>query len=249
MLSEPHGGILVNTMVTGADKDSAINACEFTVELDERQLCDVELLMQGGFSPLTGFMNEADYSGIVENMKTADGTVFGLPIVFDTDDVRVQPGKKVLLEYKGTPIATFDVDSRYTPNKPLEAKNCYGTSSLEHPGTAMIAMERGAAYCGGKITGLNVPSRDFPCKSPAEVREMLPKDKDVVAFQCRNPIHRAHYELFTRALDDESLQDGSVVLVRIPLDSVRLLLFFPSFLVCGGLCVSFIHLLLPACIL
>lgn len=214
MLNEPHGGTLVNTMVTGGDKDAAIKACEFTVELDERQLCDVELLMQGGFSPLTGFMDEADYTGVVSDMKTATGVTFGLPIVFDTNDERVQPGKKVLLEYKGTPIATFDVSSRYTPDKPLEAKNCYGTSSLEHPGTAMIAMDRGGSYCGGKISGLNVPVRDFPCKSPAEVRAMLPDDKDVVAFQCRNPIHRAHYELFTRALDDKSLNDGAVVLVH-----------------------------------
>ena len=166
MLNEPHGGKgLVNTMVTGADKDAAIKACEFSVELNERQLCDVELLMNGGLSPLSGFMSEADYTGVVTDMTTADGTVFGLPIVFDTDDARIQPGKKVLLEYKGTPIATFDVDARYTPDKPLEAKNCYGTSSLEHPGNAMIAMERKGSYCGGKITGLNVPVRDFPCQA------------------------------------------------------------------------------------
>merc|ERR1719252_46586 len=170
--------------------------------------------MQGGFSPLTGFMDEADYTGVVSDMKTANGVTFGLPIVFDTDDERVQPGKKVLLEYKGTPIATFDVSSRYLPDKPLEAKKCYGTSSLEHPGTAMIAMERKRSYCGGKVTGLNVPVRDFPCKSPAEVRAMLPSDKQVVAFQCRNPIHRAHYELFTRALDAEEVAPGAVCLVH-----------------------------------
>ena len=76
MLNEPHGGVLVNTMVAGAEKDAAIKACEFTVELNERQLCDVELLMQGGFSPLTGFMDEADYVGVVsEDMKTANGNI------------------------------------------------------------------------------------------------------------------------------------------------------------------------------
>jgi sulfate adenylyltransferase len=65
----------------------------------------------------------------------------------------------------------------------------------------MITTERGKYYCGGEITGLSVPVREFPCKSPAQVCSELPKGVDVVAFQRRNPIHRAHYELFTRALD------------------------------------------------
>ena len=78
----------------------------------------------------------------------------------------------------------------------------------------MVATERGRYYMGGKVTGLNVPVRDFPCKSPEEVRATLPDDKDVVAFQCRNPVHRAHYELFTRALDDPLIGDGGVVLVH-----------------------------------
>merc|ERR1719353_2535891 len=78
----------------------------------------------------------------------------------------------------------------------------------------MVAMERGRFYIGGPLQGLETPTRDFPCATPAEVRAMLPDDKDVVAFQCRNPIHRAHYELFTRALDDKSLNDGAVVLVH-----------------------------------
>ena len=76
---------------------------------------------------------------------------------------------------------------------------CYGTSSIEHPGVSMISMERRTYYVGGKIEGLAVPERPFPCPTPEETRAMLPPGKDVVAFQCRNPIHRAHYELFTRA--------------------------------------------------
>jgi sulfate adenylyltransferase len=196
-------------------KKAAIAACDFEVELTERQLCDVELLMQGGFSPLTGFMDEDNYLSVVNDMKLSSGLLFGLPVVYDTDDARIQPGKTMLMKYKGVDIATMEVTSRFKAQKPLEAKNCYGTSSLEHPGTLMIATERGADYCGGKITGLNVPKRDFPCKSPQEVRDMLPADTDVVAFQCRNPIHRAHYELFTRALDaPEVCKDTSVVLVH-----------------------------------
>lgn len=215
MINEPHGGKLVNTMLKDESaKNDAVKSCDFEMELDERQLCDVELLMQGGFSPLEGYMCEEDYLSVVNDLKLKNGITFGLPVVFDTEDARVVPGKKVLLKYGGVPIATFDVSSRYLPNKVVEAKQCYGTTSIEHPAVLMITMERKKFYCGGKITGLNVPKRDFPCKSPAEVRESLPKDVDVVAFQCRNPIHRAHYELFTRALDDPKVKPNSVVLVH-----------------------------------
>ena len=111
-------------------------------------------------------------------------------------------------------IATFAVESKYEPNKVLETKNCYGTSSLEHPGTLMVAMERGKYYLSGSLKGLNLPIRDFPCKTPKEVRAELPEGKDVVAFQCRNPVHRAHYELFTRALDADNVAEGGVVMVH-----------------------------------
>jgi sulfate adenylyltransferase len=99
MISEPHGGTLVNTLLKDdAAKKSEIASCDFEVELDERQLCDVELLMQGGFSPLTGYMGEGDYKSVVENLSLENGLIFSLPIVYDTDDERVQPGKKSLNE-------------------------------------------------------------------------------------------------------------------------------------------------------
>lgn len=214
-VNTPHGGVLVNTLLkTDAEKNEVIRSADFELELDERQLCDVELLMQGGFSPLTGFMEEAEYKSVVNDLKLSSGLIFGLPVVFDTDDERVKPGAKVLLKYQHVPIALLDVTSKYIPNKALEAKKCYGTSSIEHPGTLMISSERKKYYVGGKVTGLNVPVREFPCSSPEEVRASLPKDVDIVAFQCRNPIHRAHYELFTRALDDKLLRPGAVVLVH-----------------------------------
>lgn len=215
MVNTPHGGKLINTMVTDPHKQAELmSSCHMEVDLDERQICDVELLMQGGFSPLSGYMDEADYKSVVNDYRLANGILFGLPVVFDTDDVNVAPGKRLLLKYNHIPIAVMDVTSKYTPNKALEAKKCYGTTSIEHPAVSMITTERGKWYCGGKITGLNKPIREFPCKSPEEVRASLPKDTDVVAFQCRNPIHRAHYELFTRALDDPLVQRNSVVLVH-----------------------------------
>merc|ERR1719439_181325 len=78
----------------------------------------------------------------------------------------------------------------------------------------MVAMERGKYYIGGSLQGLGVPTREFPCATPEQVREMLPEGVDVVAFQCRNPVHRAHYELFTRALDAPNVGKDAVVLVH-----------------------------------
>ena len=140
--------------------------------------------------------------------------LFGLPIVLDTDLEDTKVGDKVLLRYKGKSVAVLTVDSKWRPNKPKEAKMCYGTSSIEHPGVHMIAEERGRYYIGGSLEGLAMPVREFATPTPAEVRADLPEGKDVVAFQCRNPIHRAHYELFTRALDAENVGEGAVVLVH-----------------------------------
>eukprot|EP00339_Tiarina_fusa_P018529 CAMPEP_0117011368 /NCGR_PEP_ID=MMETSP0472-20121206/9786_1 /TAXON_ID=693140 ORGANISM="Tiarina fusus, Strain LIS" /NCGR_SAMPLE_ID=MMETSP0472 /ASSEMBLY_ACC=CAM_ASM_000603 /LENGTH=403 /DNA_ID=CAMNT_0004714143 /DNA_START=102 /DNA_END=1313 /DNA_ORIENTATION=+ len=208
----PHGGKLVDLMTD--DVEAAIAKATIELQATDRQLCDVQLIMTGGFSPIEGFMDEATYNSVVENMALPDGTIFGLPVIFDTDDEDLSPGTTILLKQGDLPIATVELTDKYTPNKVAECKACYGTSELEHPGTLMVATERGKYYMGGKVTGLNAPVRDFPCKTPAEVREELPDDVDVVAFQCRNPVHRAHYELFTRALDDELVGEGGIVLVH-----------------------------------
>lgn len=212
----PHGGgSLVDLMIrTDEEKVAVIDRATVVLQASPRQLCDLELIMNGGFTPLTGFMEESVYKHVVENMELPDGTIFGLPVVFDTDDDDLQPGTTILLKQGDLPIATVDLTDKYLPNKAYECKKCYGTSELEHPGALMVATERGKYYMGGKVTGLNFPVREFPCKTPAQVRAGLPADKDVVAFQCRNPVHRAHYELFTRALDDPLVGEGGIVLVH-----------------------------------
>ncbi len=208
----PHGGKLVDLFA--ADKAAAAAGADMTIELTDRQSCDVELLCNGGLSPLTGFMNEDVYNKVVEEYHLPSGEVFGLPIVMDTDDASVTVGKKLLLTYQGCNMAMMTVESKWTPDKPLECVKCYGTGTIEHPGVRMVAMERGQSYIGGSLVGIDVPVRDFPCASPKEVRDMLPADVDVVAFQCRNPVHRAHYELFTRALDAPNVGKDAVVLVH-----------------------------------
>eukprot|EP00892_Ulva_mutabilis_P001495 jgi/Ulvmu1/11346/UM075_0006.1 len=213
----PHGGSLVNSMVTdAAKKDQLLKECGGRkIECSDRNACDVELLCVGGFSPLDGFMNEESYSHCVDKMRLpGSDLLFGIPVVMDTNDESLQPGMKVELAYNGQSLAVLEIDSKWMPDKAVEALKCYGTSSLEHPGVLMIATERGKYYIGGKVHGLELPTRVFPCATPAEVRDMLPAGKDVVAFQCRNPIHRAHYELFTRALHADNVGDGAVCLVH-----------------------------------
>jgi sulfate adenylyltransferase len=201
-------------MVDKEAGEALLKSSTMSIDLNDRQSCDVELLMNGGFSPLNGFMNEDVYTNVVlENRLLGSNLLFGLPVVLDTNQ-DIPAGTRVTLNYQGKPMAVLDVESSYKPNKPLEVKNCYLTSSLEHPGVQMVAMERGNTYVGGKISGIELPKRVFPCETPEQVRSGLPANTDVVAFQCRNPIHRAHYELFTRALDAENVATDGVVLVH-----------------------------------
>jgi len=208
----PHGGTLINLFTE--DKDGAKAGVAKTIELTDRQSCDVQLLCNGGFSPLTGFMSEEEYDSVVDNMRLPNNLIFGLPVVMDTDDASISEGDKVLLSYKGCDMAVMTVSSKWSPDKPKECLQCYETASIEHPGVRMVAMERGKTYIGGELAGIDTPTRDFPCETPEEVRSKLPEGVDVVAFQCRNPVHRAHYELFTRALDAPNVGDDAVVLVH-----------------------------------
>ncbi|MEB3184166.1 MAG: sulfate adenylyltransferase, partial [Cyanobacteriota bacterium] len=213
-LIQPHGGTLVDLLVPAEQRDAVRAGIDRVVECSDRNACDVELLVVGGFSPLRGFMHQADYESVVASHRTSSGLLFGLPIVFDTADASIAVGERLLLTYRGQELAVLTVESRWEPDKVLEAKGCYGTTSLEHPAVRMIATERGRFYIGGRVQGLELPRRVFPCRTPAEVRATLPAGQDVVAFQCRNPIHRAHYELFTRALEATNVSDGAVVLVH-----------------------------------
>jgi len=213
-LIAPHGGSLVNLAVPAAERESLLAGVSRRIECSDRNACDVELLVVGGFSPLRGFMHQQDYDAVVAGHRTTSGLLFGLPIVFDTDDASIAVGDQLLLTYRGQELAVLTVESRWEPDKAREAQGCYGTTSIEHPAVKMIATERGRIYLGGSIQGLELPSRVFPCKTPAEVRATLPAGQSVVAFQCRNPIHRAHYELFTRALGAANVSEQGVVLVH-----------------------------------
>ena len=213
-LIKPYGGELINLMASVKEIEELKKGSFKTLNCSDRNACDIELLLVGAFSPLRGFMNEENYDLVVKENRINTGLLFGLPIVMDTDREDIKPGESVLLKYNDQEIAILDVQEKWEPNKIIEAKLCYGTTSLEHPAVRMIAMERKKYYLGGSIKGLELPNRIFTCQTPLEVREQLPLGEDVVAFQCRNPIHRAHYELFTRSLQAENVSKNAVVLVH-----------------------------------
>ena len=214
-LIPPYGGELKNLIIKDKNlKNDLISKATYEFECSERNACDVELLMVGAFSPLEGFMDENNYNSVIKNNRNTDGLLFGLPIVFDSNNEKVKAGETILLTYKKQKIAVLEVSSKWEPDKSLEAELCYGTNSLDHPAVKMIFNERGRFYIGGRVYGFELPIREFPCKTPEEVRSTLPSNHDVVAFQCRNPIHRAHYELFTNALLSDNVSSNSVVLVH-----------------------------------
>ena len=214
-LIPPYGGELKNLIIKDKNlKNDLISKATYEFECSERNACDVELLMVGAFSPLEGFMDEKNYNSVIKNNRNTSGLLFGLPIVFDSNNEKVKTGETILLTYKKQKIAVLEVSSKWEPDKSLEAELCYGTNSLDHPAVKMIFNERGRFYIGGRVYGFELPIREFPCKTPEEVRSTLPSNHDVVAFQCRNPIHRAHYELFTNALLSDNVSSNSVVLVH-----------------------------------
>merc|ERR1719444_679587 len=190
----PHGGGLVDLIVKDASQAQAlVSSAVKTIELSERQACDVFCLVNGAFSPLTGFMDETAYNAVVSGMRLPEKQLFGLPVTLDLTDVSgLNEGDKILLRWEGEDVAVLEASSIWKPNKVVEAKECYGTSSLEHPTVHSLIAEQGAYYVGGKLHGIKSPAFKYPTQTPAEVRSKLPEGKDVVAFQNRNPIHLVH---------------------------------------------------------
>jgi len=209
----PHGGDLKNLMVEDTSAAQAlVKSATKTIMLNERQACDVFCLLNGAFSPLTGFMTEEAYNSVVTTMRLPEKQLFGLPVTFDLEDVSdFKAGDKLLLRWGGEDVAVLEAASIWKPNKVVEAKEVYGTSSLEHPSVHSMLAEQGSYYVGGKLHGLSSPKFKYPVQTPAEVRKTLPEGKPVVAFQNRNPIHRAHFELLKCAQRDVS---NSILLVH-----------------------------------
>lgn len=177
-------------------------------DLSSRQLCDLELLLDGAFSPLTGYMSEADYDSVVLDMRVASGELWPMPLALDVSIVfasKIAIGKELALrDQEGVVIAILTVTDKWKPNKKMEALHVYGTEDELHPGISYLNNQCGDVYLGGRVRGVDRPSHyDFRSlrHTPNELRGLFQKwgwDR-IVAFQTRNPLHRAHQELTMRA--------------------------------------------------
>ena len=177
-------------------------------DLTARQVCDLELLMNGGFFPLKGFLSEADHNGVVENMRLTDGNLWPMPINLDVNQAfadKIEPGQDIALrDAEGVILAILSVTDKWLPNKAREAEMVYGADDLAHPAVNYLHNQAGAVYLGGPITGIQQPVHyDFKARrdTPNELRAYFRKLgwRKIVAFQTRNPLHRAHQELTFRA--------------------------------------------------
>lgn len=177
-------------------------------DLTPRQICDLELLMNGGFHPLKGFLGEADYNSVVETMRLADATLWPIPITLDVSEAfaeKVGPDTDIALrDQEGVILAIMSITDKWVPNKAREAEKVYGADDLAHPAVNYLHNTAGKVYLGGPITGIQPPVHyDFKARrdTPNELRAFFRKLgwRRVVAFQTRNPLHRAHQELTFRA--------------------------------------------------
>ena len=210
-LIAPHGGELVQLLVSeGAAAELKGHSKEWpSWDLSPRQLCDLELLMNGGFSPLRGFMNRKDYEGVCHDMRLADGSLWPIPITLDVTEEfakKLTPGssKLALRDPEGVMLAVLSVEDVWQPDRTAEAKAVFNSTSTAHPGADYAINKSNPWYVGGSIQGMQAPSHyDFRALrlTPAELRAEFVRLgwTRVVAFQTRNPMHRAHVELTMRA--------------------------------------------------
>jgi len=209
-LTSPHGGELVD-LILSPERKQALQAASKDFpswDLTPRQLCDLELLLNGGFSPLRGFMNKADYESVCKKMRLANGTLWPMPITLDLPEEfagkLAAGGKLALRDAEGVMLAVLTIEDIYKPDRAAEAQDVFGTTDKLHPGADQTMNRTNPVYVGGTLEGLQHPVHyDFRGirLTPAELRSEFARLgwKKIVAFQTRNPMHRAHVELSMRA--------------------------------------------------
>ena len=214
-LIDPHGGTLVDLIV---DQDraeqlkaEATNLPSWT--LTPRQLCDIEQILTGAFSPLNGFMGRDDYECVRDNMRLSDGTLWPMPITLDLpSDVATalsNGDRLALMHPEGVLIAVLTVSDVWTPDKTDEAVKVFGTDDDFHPGVNTLVNQTHEYYVGGALEGVSASQhhtyqalRQTPAQLRAEFQNL--GWSRIVAFQTRNPMHRAHVELTRRAAEQVS---------------------------------------------
>jgi sulfate adenylyltransferase len=176
--------------------------------LTPSQACDLELLLTGAFAPLTGFLNRADVDSVLSSMRLADGSLWPVPVTLDVDEAlarALKPGDPLALrDAEGAPLAVLRVQDAWPVDRAAAARAVYGFDDPGHPGVAAMLAMNGLWAVGGPIEGIERPRHDDfqPLRlTPAETRARIQARgwTRTVAFQTRNPMHRAHYALTARA--------------------------------------------------
>lgn len=207
----PHGGALIDRELKGEARKEALERAKGLPKfgLDEREMTDLEMIGYGALSPLSGFMRRADYDTVVDSMRLTDGLIWAMPVNLATSSERardITEGQEIALTDKeGKILAVMQVTDKWTPDKVREVKACYGTDETAHPGVARV-MNQGDVYLGGPVWVIDRPSYDkFQSYrlTPLETRRRFDDLgwKTVVAFQTRNPVHRAHEYLQKVAME------------------------------------------------
>src|SRR5271156_7177169 len=210
-LIPPHGGELIQ-LIAQPDRIAELKSHSKewpSWDLTGRQLCDLELLLTGGFSPLRGFLNRADYEGVCKDMRLANGTLWPMPITLDVSEdfakkLTAGSSKIALRDLEGVMLAVLHVEDVWQPDRKAEAQSVFGSTSAAHPGADYAINKSNPWYVGGKIEEVQAPAHyDFRSLrlTPADLRAEFGRLgwTKVVAFQTRNPMHRAHAELTMRA--------------------------------------------------
>lgn len=209
-LIAPHGGKLINLLASPerAAEIQGLSKEWRSWDLTGRQLCDLELLLNGGFSPLRGFMTRPDYEAVCKEMRLASGPLWPMPITLDVSEEfarSVHEGEMIALrDPEGVMLAGMRVQEIWKPDRDAESNAVFRTTSAAHAGAAYLLRQSNPWYVGGSLEGIRPPSHyDFRSLrlTPAELRTEFTRLgwKRVVAFQTRNPMHRAHQELTFRA--------------------------------------------------
>ena len=210
-LIRPHGGSLVNLIVDEERKNTLKDLSLHipSIILSGRHLCDLELLMNGAFSPLTGFMTHPDYESVLDRMHLQEGTLWPMPVCLDVTEVQsgqLEAGQSVALrDPEGFMLAVMHIEELWPIDKKRESLVVYGTDDANHPGVDYLLNQAGSHYVGGTIEGLQMPLHfDFKQLrlTPLEVRTVCAKLgwRRMVGFQTRNPLHRSQFEVTVRAM-------------------------------------------------
>jgi sulfate adenylyltransferase len=209
-LITPYGGELVDLLVSD-ERRAELRARSRdwpSWGLTPRQLCDVELLLSGAFSPLRGFMGREDHERVLSDMRLASGVLWPLPVTLDVSEAlaaSLEPGGRLALrDPEGLMVAVLEVSDIFRPDRAREAAQTLGTADLEHPGARHLLQEAGPVCVGGRLEGIELPVHyDFRLLryTPRELRAEFVKRgwRRVLAYQTRNPVHRPHHAITMRA--------------------------------------------------